>query len=228
MSKIGSPELVIPDVLQPAPGLILPPLSFETVTELREAGWSRVGLLVPLITHAGRLLILKHNKSDKADEGMLGPLGETSKEALPVIEQPLETLERGLREELGVKEPAHLGIKMRAESGWFTHAWPRGVNYPGEYACAISPAVYVPELAESALLSRKHGNEEICGLAVMTPEEVLDTAEHRLRPGMPDWITKLCESGFMHWPHESESRILDFSSVFSAGLVDLDLQQVGA
>lgn len=224
MNKLGSSELAIPQILQPVSGRELPPLSYGTVAELTEAGWSRVGLLVPLITRAGKLLVLKHNESDKANAGMLGPLGETSKAALPDVEQPMETLDRALREELGVREPKTLGLRIRSEAGWFTHAWPRGIQYPGEYACAISPPVYVPPLAENVLLSRNHGNEEICGLDAMSVEEIVATPTDQLRPGFPQWLAKLEGSGFLQWPAESESRILDFSTVFPSMLADLDLQ----
>lgn len=224
MTNSGSTKLAIPEALQPRADSPLPQLSYETVTELTDSGWSRVGLLVPLITRAGKLLVLKHNESDKVNADMLGPLGETSKASLPVIEQPIETLDRAIREELGVKEPKHLGLRIRREDGWFTHAWPRGVRYPGQFACAISPAVYVPPIAETALLSRAHGNEEICGLEPMTVGEILDRPEEQLRPGFSGWLQKLQETDFLQWPDDTLTQRLDFSSVFRASLVDLDLQ----
>jgi hypothetical protein len=167
--------------------------------------------------------VLEHNQSDKVGAGMLGPLGETSKASLPVIEQPIETLHRGIREELGVKDPRKLGLRMLQKDGWFTQIWPRGVQYPGEFACAICPPVYVPPITEEMLLARGLGNEEVCGLKALTPDEIAAKPNEQLRPGVTDWLETLEVTGFMDWPTEGNSRPLDFSRVFTASFVDLDL-----
>ncbi|MGH7240805.1 MAG: hypothetical protein ACREGB_00745 [Candidatus Saccharimonadales bacterium] len=224
MSKTGSPELATPDILQSAPGAMLPSLTYEITDELSTAGWHRLGILVLLVTRASELMVLVSTESAKAREGMLGPLGETSKGLPPVIEQPIETLERGIREELGVKQVSHLGMQMRTNNGWFTYPWPVGVNHPGEYAFGICPALYVPELTEQALLSRPIANEEVKQVKVASVEEILDLPDDTLRPGFRGLVAKLQDTGLMRWPNEGESGVIDFSPVFSTGLVDLDLQ----
>lgn len=225
MNKSKSPELAIPDTLHPEAGRVLPSLSFDTITQLSDSGWSRIGLMVPLITRASRLIMLQHNETTKTTAGMIGPLGETSKGVHPVIEQPLETLHRGLREETGTREPQTLGLRMRTSGGWFINRWPVGIAYPDSYALAICPPVYVPPHTEERLLSHGHSNDEVNKMHVMSPNDIKDTPVEQLRPGVLEWLAQLEDTtDFMEWPGKDRSREIDFSSVFASVMVDLDLQ----
>ncbi|MBC7581318.1 hypothetical protein H7097_00430 [Aeromicrobium sp.] len=231
MNKSKSIELAVPHSLQSEPGKILPTLSYETISQLTEAGWSKVGLIVPLITRDSNLLMFKHNEvvqttngKKKVRHGMLGPLGETSKGVHPVIEQPLETLHRGIEEETGTREPSTLGLRARTIGGWFVNHWPVGVEFPDEYACAICPPIYVPPAAEERLLAHQTGNEEISGIYAMSPSDIKDTDPARLRPGVIGWLAQLEATDFLKWPGD-RTREVDFSSVFASGMTDLDLQK---
>ncbi len=224
MNKPKSYDLAVPEVLHPESGKMLPALSFDTVSQLTASGWSRVGLMVPLITRASKLIMLQHNQTTKTEAGMLGPLGETSKGLQPVVEQPLGTLYRGLQEETGTREPQTLGLRMRVNGGWFINRWPVGVRYPDSYALAICPPVYVPPHTEERLLAHGHSNEEVKNMYIMSPGDIKDTAPHQLRPGVLDWLAQLEATDFLDWPGEGRAREIDFSSVFASKMVDLDLQ----
>lgn len=226
MNTPSKTKLAIPTELLPATGRLLPSLSHHTINRLTETGWSRVGLVVPLITRAGKLLMFEHKETFKSREGMLGPLGETSKGIHPVIEQPLETLHRGIGEETGTREPHTLGLRMRDEGGWFINRWPVGVLQLDEYACAVCPPVYVPPSTEDRLLAQRHINDEVQSIQAMSPDEIRDTDPAMLRPGVLGWLTQLESTDFLEWPGE-RSRMIDFSSVFASSMVDLDLRMGG-
>lgn len=217
-----SASLRIPDALQPDPELSLPALTPETLDSLREAGWSRVGLMVAIVDTDGNVLMLNHNGRDKNCQDDLGPLGETSQQAGPVIEQPLETLFRGIQEELSVQQPAGLEMWMHERGGWVVNPWPRGDGFPGEYACAISFPVFVSDKTRDYLLSIPHGTEEINGIrGFLKPSEILDLDDTSLRPGVKAWLSQLSEAGLLDLSPDSGLSKIDFSNIYAAGLDDI-------
>lgn len=223
---LASPEtLMVPEALKPNPDVSLPVLDGEVLSHLREAGWSRVGLMVAVVDSDGAVMMLQHNLRDKNSHGALGPLGETSQESGPIIEQPLQTLYRGVQEELGIQQPADLQMWMFDKGGWVVNQWPRGDGYSGEYACAISFPIFVTDSVRARLLSIPHGTEEIGGLYdFMSPEEIQAMDEDRLRPGVKPWLRQLDEAGLLT-PGFSQLQEVDFSSIFEASLHDIDLQE---
>jgi hypothetical protein len=134
---LPSEELKVPDSLLPSQGKTLPHIDLETLEELRANSWKRLGIMVPFIDSDMNLMMLKHNGRDKNSHGALGPLGETSQHSGVIIEQPLETLFRGMVEELGVERPQDLDLWMHGEAGWMIHQWPHGINAPGEYSSHV-------------------------------------------------------------------------------------------
>jgi len=170
----------------------------------------------------GEIAMISHVGRDKNKPNALGPLGETSQQAGPVIEQPLETLYRGIGEELGIKEPQSLGLRIAKSEGWVINQWPRGINYPEEYACAISFAAFMPRGLLQHLVAGPHGNDEANGLRAMHPEVVMQTAEEHLRPGVKGWLAQL-QRGMLLDPDARPLVEVDFSGVYQTALQDIDL-----
>jgi len=217
------PHLGVPSELLPSAASQLPVLTHDTLGKLQKRGWSRVGLMVALTDEdTGEIAMISHVGRDKNQPNALGPLGETSKRAGPVIEQPVETLFRGIKEELGVKDPQSLGLRMQGRDGWVVNKWPRGVNYPGEFACAISFAAFMPHGVLERLVAAPHGNEEANGLLAMHPEAILAASEDRLRPGVKPWLAQLQRAKLLD-PAGPLVRV-DFSNNYQTALLDIDLQ----
>lgn len=222
---LGTPYLKVPESLEPTSGRVLPQLDFETLQQLREAGWSRVGLMVAFVDSDGKVMMLEHNGRDKNGHGALGPLGETSKSAAPIIEQPLETLYRGIQEELGMERPHDLGLWMYQEAGWTINRWPRGTSYPNEFACAISFPVFVPDDVKQHLVSIPHGTEEVRGIGFYSPSEIAAMDSGQLRPGVQQWLGQLDGAGLLDPARFGRLEPLDFSPVYASLLKDIDLQR---
>lgn len=216
-------SLAIPDSLIPHNDTFLPSLDHTTLIDLQEKGWATVGLMAALINTDGNILMLRHNGRDKNDHGALGPLGETSKQSGPVIEQPLETLLRGLGEELGVEEPADLNLWMRSRGGWVVNQWPRGKNYPDQFACALSFPVFMTDDTVAHLLSVPHANEETSGLEFMAPSTILDMDESELRPGVKPWLRQLMVGGLLNENRYASLQKVDFSRIYESSLRDIEL-----
>lgn len=218
-SRFSVPESLKPDNTRP-----LPTLDIDSLGRLAESGWSRVGLMVAFTDSDGNIMLMNHNRRDKNSQGALGPLGETSKYAGPIIEQPLETLYRGVQEELAVEQPADLGLWMYQAGGWVINQWPRGTSYPGQYACAISFPVFVPDAVKAHLLDIPRGTEEIGGVDFFAPGDILGMDDAKLRPGVKQWLTQLETSGLLDPEHFNGLQPVDFSPIYSSALRDIDLQ----
>ena len=219
------PKFSIPESLRPKSNQPLPQLDFETLHQLGEAGWSRVGLMVAFVDSEGQVMLMEHNGRDKNGHGALGPLGETSKSAGPVIEQPLETLYRGIQEELGLERPSELGLWMYREAGWTINRWPRGINYPGQYACAISFPIFVPDAVKTQLLEMPRGTEEIGGIGFFAASEIDAMDDQCLRPGVRQWLSQLDAEGLLDPSRFGRLEPLDFSPIYASSLKDIELQQ---
>src|SRR5262249_46394466 len=142
-------------------------------------------------------LLLEHNGRDKNAQDALGPLGETSQQSGPIIEQPLETLYRGIHEELGIEQPAELGLWMYERGGWVVNQWPRGDSYPGEFSCAIAFPVFITDDAKQRLLAVQHGTPEISRFSFRSVDEIRGMHQEALRPGVSDWLEQLASAGLL-------------------------------
>ena len=172
------PALAVPESLLPNRDLVLPKLTPEVLEELRDAGWSRVGLMVAFLDKEDNIMMLEHNIRQKNGHGALGPLGETSQHSGPIIEQPIETLYRGIQEELGIQHPERLELFMRPAGGWVVNQWPRGDDYPDQYACAISFPVFLSDSVKEYLLSIPHGTEEVGNLHFIPVDTVMEMPDN--------------------------------------------------
>lgn len=222
--RLLEPTLPVPETLRPRSGVSLPGLNRETLDELGRLGWARVGLMVAVIDPSGGIMMLEHNRRAKNAADTLGPLGETSQEAGPVIEQPVGTLFRGFREELVVKRPEDLELWIRSEAGWVINQWPRGDAHPGEFACAISFPIFISDSVRAYLESIPRGTEEIKRLYGFMPAESIQAQpDERLRPGVKDWLGQLAAANLLD-PGDNEGLVrVDFSSVYEASLRDIEL-----
>lgn len=214
-------ELIVPESLKPRGGVLLPELTYDVIKELGHAGWSRVGIMVAFVDSDGQVMMLAHHQRDKNQDGALGPLGETTRESKPIIEQPLQTLFRGIKEELGVKYPGSLNIEMNQDSSWVINQWPRGNNFPGEFSCAISFPVFITDSVKTSLLAIPHATEETKGLNFISPEAIMATDDQHLRPGVKSWLHQLEQAGLLTPEQNGSLRKVDFSSIFEASLKDL-------
>lgn len=222
----GEPRLVIPESLKPRPDQTLPKLTYDTLLELEQNQWSTIGIIVTFIDIDGNVMLLKHRGSSKSEPGAWGPLSETSKHSGQVIEQPIETLFRGIREELGItnlgEEPR--GLWMHKHGGWVINQWPLGSKRNGEgvskYVAGISFPIFVSDSTKVRLESFHHATEEVSDMCFMSPNNV---AELLLRPGVEDLLDQLNEAGLLELNPYSDLQPVDFSAVYSASLQDIEL-----
>ncbi|HSX27619.1 MAG TPA: hypothetical protein VLG25_02455 [Patescibacteria group bacterium] len=217
-------QLIVPDALLPNSKQRLPELNSETLALLGEFGWSRVGLMVAFIDSAGNVMMLGHNGRDKNNHGALGPLGETSQQSGPVIEQPIETLFRGIQEELGIQQPSNLEFWMHSRGGWVINHWPRGNDYANQFACAISFPVFINDAVRGHLSSIPHGTEEISSMSFLSADEILAMDETALRPGVKAWLSQLINADLLNPDQNQKLQKVDFSNIYESSLRDIELQ----
>lgn len=185
------PQLAVPDALSRQNNCLLPSLTPEVINELRAQGWYRIGIMAAFVDSSGRVMMLEHRGRDKNPDGVLGPLGETTRSSGAIIEQPLETLFRGITEELGVQSPGSLDIHLHPKDGWVINSWPAGDNSPGQLSCAISFPVLLPDRVKTSLLTPLCNTAEVRRVRFMTPEEIFNTPDGGLRPGVKPWLQQL-------------------------------------
>ena len=217
--------LAVPTELQPSPQRQLPEITSETLDRLQEAGWFGVGLLVALVDTDGSVLMLEHHARDKNLEGMLGLLSETSKISRPIIEQPMQTLFRGFKEELGKDNPNSMGLSMHQAGGWVINQWPHGVNRPDMFACGISFPVFVDDETREDILRIEHNGEEVGAAEFMDPAIVLEMDDTMLRPGIKPLLTQLGTAGLLSSGADFGGLVpVSFNDVFEASFTDIRLQ----
>lgn len=148
---------------------------------------SRVGIVAAVVDQGmERLLMLKHKESKKTKAGMWGVLSETAIVAAQGgggwrLEAPMDTVARGLQEEVSVTPPGQLWVPSKVPS--FSHEWPIGLD-TDQVALAICPVVVVDgALAEA--IERAPDTEEISATEFVP----LDRLEGReFRPGISRWL----------------------------------------
>lgn len=217
-----SKKLAVPESLQPSPERQLPLLDMNVLQELSEAGWKRVGIMVAVVDSVNDILMLNHNGRGKNGHGVLGPLGETSQSSGPIIEQPLETLYRGMREELGEERPDTMALRIHRIGGWVINQWPVGTAHPGEFACAISFPVFINDAVRAALHARNLGTKEVAGAQFMSVEQIESCDPEDLRPGVHEWLGAIVDSGLLE-SGESALTTVDFTSLYATSLQDIEL-----
>lgn len=214
--------LSVPDNLLPSAGKLLPELDIETLDALSKYGWKRIGILAVFIDTDMNVMMLKHNGRDKNQHNALGVLGETSQQSGPVVEQPMETLFRGIEEELGVSRPQDLDLWMHQEAGWLINQWPLG-NSPDEFGCGIAFPIFVTDTAKTRLLSFQHGTDEISGIEFIASQNVLSAEDQMLRPGVKNLLNQM-DAAQLLMPRDDISLCpVDFTSLYSASLQDISL-----
>ncbi len=214
-------ELQIPTGLMPHSGKLLPALDENTLWELQLNSWNTIGSIAAFVDSENNIMLLSHNVSEKnATAGALGPLSETGRISNgniepKIIEQPLETFHRGIREELGVDDPAQLGLETAENSHWVINQWHQGEDMLGHdfYVCGVSFVVFLPDEAKAALLSSWRETEEISSLHFTPIEDILDGhLDEPLRSGVKPWLKQLNDAQLLTRDSTSR-RALDFSSV---------------
>ena len=176
------------DLDSPDTGMeLVPTLTDAELRQLHAEGIQRVGIVALLVdSERQRMLLLEHTQSEKSQAGMWGALGETALVATQgdgwKIEAPMDTLARGLQEEL--KVPASTGqLWVPRRLPFFSLEWPVGVNST-DTAFAICPVVVVSdELA--AAIGNAEATEEV-STNTFTPID--QASAYDMRPGMERWL----------------------------------------
>lgn len=187
-------QLSIPNLLLPTNDRHLPEVSIATHNQLMQYGWSAIGIMVAFVDSDGSVLTLRHNGRDKNRNGALGPLGETLEFTGPhhrSLESPRAALARGMFEEMNIHHPTRLTFGTFAVGGWAINQWPRGDAYPGQYNCAISFPVFVPDATKVQLLEEFAPSEEVSEIAFIQPDQIMDLQDHCLRPGVKAWLAQM-------------------------------------
>lgn len=216
-----------------APTDAFPALSAGELRHLKEEGWFTVGIVAAIFNERGEILALEHEGSAKNADGALGLLAETSKLRFPtgdaanpeiIVEQPLETFQRGLSEELGIIDPFDLHFYFQPGAPWAAYQWPVGVEYPNEFAYAICPIAFLKDGKD--LEPRIVSGDEIQLVRFMPVTEIMQ--EPNVRPGTHGLVQTVMDAltpsngdqlSYLELP---QSRFTDENSV-DARLEQLDL-----
>jgi hypothetical protein len=189
---------------------MLPVISPEDLTTVRVSGWARVGIVAAIIDDRDRLLMLDHHPNDKLAESALGPLAETSQafrdEGNLHIESAVQTLARGIREELGLADPGTLDLQAQPVGAWITSTWPVGDRHEQQQALAICPIVHIGPRQREALLDTFKPTEEIQAVRFINPADIV--AEHRTRPGTAAWLGNVMASRLLWQPRQRRTSVM--------------------
>ena len=164
----------------------------------------RIGVGTTIIDEQGRVLMLAHKKSDKCEEGALGPMTETVKwtehDGIAVPESTLHTMARGVREELGIHNGGRNPLRFRASrtNGWFIDKVPVGDDYPGLSVLAICTVVHIPSQTAERLVENFEETNEIRSLSLMSREDI--AAHDNFRSLARPILRKVFQRGMQHLP----------------------------
>ena len=112
---------------------------------------------------------------------------------------------------------------MYQRAGWVINQWPRGNGYPGEFACAISFPVFLPDSVKEHLLAIPHGTEEVGKISFLNQDAILAMEESSLRPGTKQWLNQLGQAGLFDPAQHGTLEQIDFSQIYEASLRDVEL-----
>jgi hypothetical protein len=204
-------QLIIPDHLDPGVSeASLPAPTAADLTDLKYAGWSHVGIVAALVDDRQRILMLQHRPSDKTPSGAWGPLAETTQlartETGAQVERTIDTLARGLREEVSVADPSRLEVAARYVGSWVVNRWPVGGRHVGQFALALCPVVHVSRGVRQELENMYRPNNETSSMAFMDPEQI--AALDHVRFGTHTWLRQVMGSGLVEAPTQERERIL--------------------
>ncbi len=173
---------------------VVPALSDRELKALFRDGWSRVGVVALILDEDGNALLLEHTASDKTTDGMWGSLGETSLARYHgdewELEPPMNTLLRGISEELGLNVPVS-ELRRPSKVPFFTMAWPVGVDNPTEQAFAICPIVVVSNQLRQQITEAPL-SEEITSATFVPLRDVVQN-KFNLRPGASLWAERAAD-----------------------------------
>jgi hypothetical protein len=192
------PKLAVPNRFLPEQATEMFPAGKATdLTEMKRAGWARLGIVAAVVDDRQQILMLAHRASAKSPHQALGPLAETAQRAREgrgiQVESTAHTLSRAILEELGVRDPASLRLTARMAGAWAINRWPVGIRHPDQSALAVCPVVHIGAEGREQLIDTFAGTEEIEAIAFMDPGDIV--THDNLRPGVYDWLSDIAASG---------------------------------
>lgn len=195
-------------VLSPPSEVRYPTPTEATLHEMyTKQGLVRYGIVAALLrkTDAGstELLLMPHKASSKTQHGALGSPGETSLvHANPTtgvrdIEPTTATLIRCIHEEIGLRVDAS-DLRAPETGSYFDTTWPLGSHFPGQFAGARCPIVFVqPDLADR-IEQAGPTHEILAGRKFYAVKTALALADTAINPGA------LVRNGLHEWLHDAE------------------------
>ncbi|MCL2173999.1 NUDIX domain-containing protein [Candidatus Saccharibacteria bacterium] len=189
-------QLEIPDRLRPEahPGKF-PDLTFDDLQSLKSLGWSRVGAAAIFVDPNKNVLVLEHRPDgDKILECQWGVMTETCQEGDHYIENPLETLVRGIKEELRI-DPYTIKACVDKNSPWFVHQFPVGGKHENEFVFGICSVIFVDENDAELLTQTDYTNHlEIVSSCFRPLVEIYNLP---LRAGIEGCLNQIENSGLL-------------------------------
>lgn len=186
-----------------------PRLAPEDLKSLQDLGWSRVGVAAIFVNPKNEILVLKHQPDgDKILGIQYGVLSETSRvlhggNYSDSIEQPLETLLRGVKEELGINL-RQINALVPTTNPWiFSQEWPVGGKHGTERIFAICSVIFVDETSAKLLVKQyRKGNKEIAAANFMTLDMIPSLP---LRDGTRESLDQIYSSGLLNYSGKFKS-----------------------
>ena len=168
-------KLRIPESLTPSEtGPKFPVLTIESLRELAQAGWERIGVIVLVINNEGEVLTVTHGAGNpKVPSGTMGVLMETLTFNSERAEQVDDGISRVFAEELGLSEIEIQALDLQTveHGAWSTVTFPLG---PGKDALGLVVVLRADAHTADAMIRRDTG---------FTPTEEIRYASYtRLEP----------------------------------------------
>jgi hypothetical protein len=172
-------------------GIPSPQFDATYLKTLRDSGYLALGTVSVISSSSQgvqKILMLHHREYDQKIQpgGAWGFPAETARgvyrEGQIQVESALQTMFRGLSEEIGV-QVGFPALKARAIGAYASCAWPRGYYREG-YAFGVMPIMHFVDPAEADRLVKTYAPQaETDDIAFMTPAEIRTLPETALRVG---------------------------------------------